>query len=375
MNGTRNSSSEPSSPYDPPEKPLELTTGKRPEKKLHDKNTKKKSQENKAKTRPKSSSDFETSEKLDQDDLLSGNSGSSLALSDLNYGSTEPHSTKPMNKTKYEQTMKTNFPREKKKPEYHEDILQNVNEPKDGRKFSGESESPSERSDYKEDIMESMKEPNHGRKHSSKSQSDYKYKEDSLESMNQPKDKHQLSGKSQSPREKMKSDFNDDILDILSDGSLSLSSDGISDDGGSLSGAMMDSIDAGNLDTNQVVTKHAVKETSRQLNQITAVNRQGNDNKTVTSKRDNEDILTSLSKRDNDDQTGYSKVDSSDAIKSLKVLASPVTSSEDMSPSVSVKGSLSLLKVVDAEVEKTSSPETFYHAPRCSQDMKDDIIG
>ena len=47
---------------------------------------------------------------------------------------------------------------------------------------------------------------------------------------------------------------------------------------------------------------------------------------------------------------------------------------EDRAPSVSVDGFLCLLQAVDADVEVSFSPETLYHSPRCSSDMREEII-
>lgn len=47
---------------------------------------------------------------------------------------------------------------------------------------------------------------------------------------------------------------------------------------------------------------------------------------------------------------------------------------EKRSPSVSVDGFLCLLQAVDADVEVSFSPETLYHSPRCSSDMREEII-
>lgn len=47
---------------------------------------------------------------------------------------------------------------------------------------------------------------------------------------------------------------------------------------------------------------------------------------------------------------------------------------EERSPAVSVDGFLCLLQTVDADVEVSFSPETLYHSPRCSSDMREEII-
>ena len=47
---------------------------------------------------------------------------------------------------------------------------------------------------------------------------------------------------------------------------------------------------------------------------------------------------------------------------------------EERAPSVSVDGFLCLLQAVDADVEVSFSPETLYHSPRCSSDMREEII-
>ena len=47
---------------------------------------------------------------------------------------------------------------------------------------------------------------------------------------------------------------------------------------------------------------------------------------------------------------------------------------EERTPSVSVDGFLCLLLAVDADVEVSFSPETLYHSPRCSSDMREEII-
>ena len=47
---------------------------------------------------------------------------------------------------------------------------------------------------------------------------------------------------------------------------------------------------------------------------------------------------------------------------------------EEKTPSVSVDGFLCLLQAVDADVEVSFSPETLYHSPRCSPDMRDEIV-
>ena len=49
-------------------------------------------------------------------------------------------------------------------------------------------------------------------------------------------------------------------------------------------------------------------------------------------------------------------------------------SEEERAPSVSVDGFLCLLQAVDADVEVSFSPETLYHSPRCSSDMREEII-
>ena len=46
----------------------------------------------------------------------------------------------------------------------------------------------------------------------------------------------------------------------------------------------------------------------------------------------------------------------------------------EKTPSVSVDGFLCLLQAVDADVEVSFSPETVYHSPRCSSDMREEII-
>ena len=48
---------------------------------------------------------------------------------------------------------------------------------------------------------------------------------------------------------------------------------------------------------------------------------------------------------------------------------------EERTPSVSVDGFLCLLQVVDADVEVSFSPEALYHSPRCSSDMREEIVG
>ena len=47
---------------------------------------------------------------------------------------------------------------------------------------------------------------------------------------------------------------------------------------------------------------------------------------------------------------------------------------EERKPSVSVEGFLCLLQAVDADVEVSFSPETLYHSPSCSSDMREEII-
>lgn len=47
---------------------------------------------------------------------------------------------------------------------------------------------------------------------------------------------------------------------------------------------------------------------------------------------------------------------------------------EEKTSSVSVDGFLCLLQAVDADVEVSFSPETLYRSPRCSSDMRDEII-
>ena len=47
---------------------------------------------------------------------------------------------------------------------------------------------------------------------------------------------------------------------------------------------------------------------------------------------------------------------------------------EERSPTVSVDGFLCLLQAVNADVEVSFSPETLYHSPRCSSDMRGEII-
>ena len=47
---------------------------------------------------------------------------------------------------------------------------------------------------------------------------------------------------------------------------------------------------------------------------------------------------------------------------------------EERAPSVSVDGFLCLLQAVDVDVEVSFSPETLYHSPRCSSDMREEII-
>lgn len=47
---------------------------------------------------------------------------------------------------------------------------------------------------------------------------------------------------------------------------------------------------------------------------------------------------------------------------------------EERTPSLSVDGFLCLLQAVDADVEVSFSPETLYHSPRCSLDMREEII-
>ena len=46
---------------------------------------------------------------------------------------------------------------------------------------------------------------------------------------------------------------------------------------------------------------------------------------------------------------------------------------EERKPSVSIDGFLCLLQAVDADVEVSFSPETLYHSPSCSSDMREEI--
>ena len=46
----------------------------------------------------------------------------------------------------------------------------------------------------------------------------------------------------------------------------------------------------------------------------------------------------------------------------------------EIKPSVSLDGFLCLLQAVDADVEVSFSPETLYHSPSCSTDMREEII-
>lgn len=389
INRAQSPVSEPSSPYEQPEKPLEHVTDRRQEPEPRDQNRNNRSPKNKANTEasPEPRSDREISGKLEYDD--SGQTSSSLALSDLNHGATGPSVKTTKKQTEQETKSKSHSPRDRVKSD-NDDSLESSAKTKHGRITSERTPSPRE-------INTQISDDN----------------DDIIPNIDKLKNRRTLSGNCQASHMKPKSDFNDDILDILSDGSLSLSSDNISldgDDGNdSLHEAVMDYLGGNNLTTTQSTSKQQDLATSKQKkeqhdayksthnntstdeqqdetdsnqhdthghpvtisdtssNNLQTGSRTFDKNKSTATKPENNKRRKS---HDRDDLHGLEQDDRSDTIDGPKAAMSTSDA-----PSVSVKGFLSLLKFADEEIEESYGSGSFYRAPRCSRDMKDDIVG
>ncbi|KXJ19156.1 Translation initiation factor IF-2 [Exaiptasia diaphana] len=192
---------------------------------------------------------------------------------------------------------------------------------------------------------------------------DIDQKSTNSEKRDQPKNKKEDNKKSPKGSGRIKPD-SDDLLDILSDGTLSSGDVSDSDLSHNYDNAYEPSLEIAmdGLTKNSNVIQ--IKQDSALLNKPNP--------DIIINEQSSKHINTQITENPSSNKQDGNKKSNIEDVGGDVLTPSP--SNEEVSPSVSVKGSLSLLQVVDADVEASSSPETFYRAPRCSQEMKEDII-